>query len=204
MSNVTEIENKIYSMGKGSIFFVDDFLDIAGKQAIRVILSRLHKQGLIVRLGAGIYLYPKFNILINDVVYPSVEDISNVIAKKEKARIAYTGAYALHLLGLSTQIPSNIVLYTDGSPRKVTLSDKRTITFKKTTARKLSFHNKTVMLVVAALRELGREGITDGHNQRIKAVLGTVNKQLISEDLKLAPEWIQNHIRRIMQNGRLL
>lgn len=61
MSNVTEIENKIYSMGKGSIFFVDDFLDIAGKQAIRVILSRLHKQGLIVRLGAGIYLYPKFN-----------------------------------------------------------------------------------------------------------------------------------------------
>ena len=204
MSNVTEIENKIYSMGKGSIFFVDDFLDIAGKQAIRVILSRLHKQGLIVRLGAGIYLYPKFNSLINDVVYPSVEDISNEIAKKEKARIAYTGAYALHLLGLSTQIPSNIVLYTDGSPRKVTLCDKRTITFKKTTARNLSFHNKTVMLVVSALRELGREGITDEHNQRIKAVLETVNKQLINDDLKLAPEWIQNHIRMIMQNGRLL
>ncbi len=203
MSNVTKIENKIYSMGKGSIFFVDDFLNIASKQAIRVILSRLHKQGLIVRLGAGIYLYPKFNSLINDVVYPSVEDISNVIAKKEKARIAYTGVYALHLLGLSTQIPSNIVLYTDGSPRKVTLSDMRTITFKKTTARNLSFHNKTVMLVVSALRELGREGITDEHNQRIKAVLETVNKQLIIEDLKLAPEWIQNHIRMIMQ-GRLL
>ncbi len=191
-------------MGKGSIFFVDDFLNIASKQAIRVILSRLHKQGLIVRLGAGIYLYPKFNSLINDVVYPSVEDISNVIAKKEKARIAYTGVYALHLLGLSTQIPSNIVLYTDGSPRKVTLSDMRTITFKKTTARNLSFHNKTVMLVVSALRELGREGITNEHNQRIKAVLETVNKQLINEDLKLAPEWIQNHIRMIMQNGRLL
>jgi predicted transcriptional regulator of viral defense system len=203
VSNVTKIENKIYSMGKGSILFVDDFLNIASKQAIRVILSRLHKQGLIVRLGAGIYLYPKFNSLINDVVYPSVEDISNVIAKKEKARIAYTGVYALHLLGLSTQIPSNIVLYTDGSPRKVTLSDMRTITFKKTTARNLSFHNKTVMLVVSALRELGREGITDEHNQRIKAVLETVNKQLIIEDLKLAPEWIQNHIRIIMQ-GRLL
>ncbi len=168
MSNVTEIENKIYSMGKGSIFFVDDFLDIAGKQAIRVILSGLHKHGLIVCLEAGIYLYPKFNSLINDMVYPSVEDISNVITKREKARIAYTGTFALHLLGLSTQIPSNIVLYTDGSPRKVTLSDKRTITFKKNTARNLSFHNKTVMLVVSALRELGREGITDEHNHASK------------------------------------
>lgn len=204
MSNVTKIENKIYSMGKGSIFFVDDFLNIASKQAIRVILSRLHKQGLIVRLGAGIYLYPKFNSLINDVVYPSVEEISNVIAKKEKARIAYTGVYALHLLGLSTQIPSNIVLYTDGSPRKITLSDMRTITFKKTTARNLSFQTKTVNLVVSALRELGREGITEEHNQRIKEVLETVNKQLINKDLKLAPEWIQNHIKLIMQNGRLL
>ena len=202
MSKITVIENKIRNMGKGSIFFVDDFLDITSKQAIRVILSRLHGKGLIVRLGAGIYLYPKYNRLISDVVYPSTEDISNAIAKKEKARIAFTGAYALHRLGLSTQIPSNIVLYTDGSPRKVTLSDNRTITLKKTTANNLSYQSETVMLVVAAIRELGKDRITNLQNQRIKIVLASVDKQLLKQDVKLAPEWIQKHIRIIMKDDK--
>ena len=202
MSNATVIENKIRNMGKGSILFIDDFLEITDKQAIRVILSRLHSKGFIVRLGAGIYLYPKYNRLIGDVVYPSTEDISNAIARKEKARIAYTGAYALHRLGLSTQIPSNIVLYTDGSPRKITLSDNRTITLKKTTANNLSYRSETVMLAVAAMRELGKDRITDLQNQRIKEVLASVNKQLLEQDVKLAPEWIQKHIRIIMKDNK--
>ena len=38
-------------------------------------------------------------------IYPSVEDIAQAIAKRDKAKIAPMGAYALNRLGLSTQMP---------------------------------------------------------------------------------------------------
>jgi hypothetical protein len=62
---------------------------------------------------------------------PTTEQIAEAIAKRDKARIIPTGAYALHMLGLSTQIPMNVVYLTDSSARKVKVG-KQTIVFKKT------------------------------------------------------------------------
>lgn len=85
-------------------------------------LERLTKEAVIIRLANGIYLYPK----------------------RDKAHIAPTGAYAMNLLGLSTQVPMNVVFLTDGSPRKIRLGDDKTITFKHTVPKNLAFVNKTI------------------------------------------------------------
>ncbi len=40
-----------------------------------------------------------------------------MLAKKEKIRVKPAGAYALHQLGLTTQVPTKLVYITDGHPR---------------------------------------------------------------------------------------
>lgn len=53
------------------------------------------------------------------LLYPSIEEIADSIAQRDKARIVPTGIHALNKLGLSTQIPMNFVYLTDGTRRKV-------------------------------------------------------------------------------------
>ena len=109
-STHSQIENEIKKKGRGKIIFSNDFSSFGTSVAIRHALSRLCKNELILRLADGIYLYPKIdNKLGLGVLYPSIDTIAKAIAKKDKARIAPTGIYALNRLGFSTQVPANVV-----------------------------------------------------------------------------------------------
>ena len=50
------------------------------------------------------------------ILYPTFEEIAAAIARRDKAKIVPTGIYALNQLGLSTQLPMNVVYLTEGSP----------------------------------------------------------------------------------------
>ena len=80
-------------------------------------LSRLQSEGVIVRVVAGIYMNPKktqFGIL-----YPSIDQIAQKNAERDKALIMPTGDVALNILGFSTQVPMNAVYITNEAKRKV-------------------------------------------------------------------------------------
>jgi hypothetical protein len=64
------------------------------------------------------------------LLFPSPDKIAQAIAKRDNARILPTGNYAMNLLGLSTQVPMNVVYLTDGSPRKVNIG-RRKLLLKK-------------------------------------------------------------------------
>ena len=125
------IENKVAEvlkkLPKGSIFFVDDFLDFGNSESIKKALFRLKEKELLIRLAHGIYLYPKKDKDLG-VLYPSAEEIAIAIAKRDRARIIPTGVQALNKLGLSTQIPLKVVFLTDAAARSIKIG-KRTITF---------------------------------------------------------------------------
>lgn len=89
------------------------------------------------------------------MVPPSVEEIANTIAKRDKVRIAPVGAYVLNILGLSTQIPANVVFVTDGSQRRVSIGKGRGILFKHTSEmRTFAFSSKLMQMIVTAMREI--------------------------------------------------
>ena len=69
------------------------------------------------------------------------QEVAEAIAKRDRIRTVPTGSYALNALGLSTQVPMNIVLLTDGSPREIKVG-KRKIKFKKTTPKNKKHTNK--------------------------------------------------------------
>jgi len=141
-----------------------------------------------VRLTQGIYLYPKIDKELG-ILYPSVDDVCKAIAKRDKARIQPTGVFALHSLGLSTQIPVNVVYLTDGIPRKIKYGN-RIIKFKKTAPKNLAMRGNVSSLVVTAIKQLGKEGLTLEIQSQIANVLKKETVENIKHDAQLAPEWI--------------
>ena len=60
MDSVTyKIEQQILNLERGSIFFPNDFVDLGTPEAIRQSLTRLCKEGTIIRIAQGIYCYPE-------------------------------------------------------------------------------------------------------------------------------------------------
>ena len=80
---------------------VSDFAHLNNDGLVTRALSRLEKEGVLIRLSQGLYLYPLQNKF--GVLRPSIEDIAYAIAEKDKARIIPSGLTALNKLGLSTQ-----------------------------------------------------------------------------------------------------
>lgn len=177
---------------KGKIYFLDDFASIGNSNSIRKSLSVLVKRGTLVRLTQGIYLYPKIDAEFG-ILYPSVDDVCKAIAKRDKARIEPTGVFALHSLGLSTQIPVNVVYLTDGIPRKIKYGN-RFIKFKKTAPKNLSMKGTVSGLAIAALKQLGKNGITPEVQLQLAKVLKKESPENIKHDIQLAPEWISKLI----------
>jgi len=195
-----QIEKAIKSKRRGKIYFANDFSMYGTHFAIRHALSRLCRKGLIIRLSSGIYLYPKIDKELGlGVLYPSLDTIAKEIAKKDKARIAPTGVYALNRLGLSTQVPANFVYLTDGSPRKIKIGNGKGILFLRTAPNNLAFKSELAMLIVFALKEIKKERVTQEHLDRLKYVLQKVPKEQIMQDIPLMPSWIKSLIMKMYE-----
>lgn len=186
---------KISKCGRGTIFSPTDFTTLGEPKSVLKALERLTNSGKIIRIARGIYCFPKIDKTLGlGVIYPSFEEIAQSIAKRDKARIVPTGLYALNRLGLSTQVPMNIIYLTDGSARKIKINNDRSIQFKHTAPKNLAFRNELAMLIVFALKELSRERVTKEHLEKIKNILQKEPKEKILVDAKLMPAWIRSII----------
>jgi hypothetical protein len=191
-----EIKQRIESAERGTLFFPDDFATIGTSDAIRSALVRLCRSTILIRVAHGIYYYPKIDTKWGSgVIPPGIEEIANGIAKRDKVRIAPTGAYVLNLLGLSTQVPANAVFITDGSPRRVTIGKGKGILFKHTSEmRNFAYQSRSMMLIVTAMREIGEEHVTDAQMEIIKCHLNNVAADEMKKDIGLAPVWVRKKL----------
>lgn len=197
-SIVNEIENKLKYGRKGKILFASDFSSFGLPKAVNKAMERLTQSGMLIRLAQGIYLYPQIDTRLGlGMLYPTVETIAREIAKRDKARIVPTGIYALNALGLSTQVPLNVVFLTDGAARKIKIGNGQGIVFKRTVAKNLSYKNDIIMLVVAALKEIGEGNVTPEQLTKFKYLISKEKQEDIKVDLQLAPAWIKKIIKPI-------
>ncbi len=174
------------------LLFVDSFPRIAKAKAVNKALERLVKSGELERVAQGIYVRPVIDNYIGKVL-PSIEEIAIAIAKRDRATIVPTGSYAMYKLGLTTQVPLNIVFYSDTSARKIKIG-KQTITFKKASSKNLAFKGKISVLVIQALRTFGKDQVTTEEIKHIKNILKNENPKHLQHDLQLAPVWIRKLI----------
>jgi hypothetical protein len=198
VSTTKKIEAKLKSTNKGRVFFISDFVSLGSEVSVRQALQRLVKKGTIIRLTKGIYYYPKKDELLGTLM-PSAEQIAKAIAKRDKARITPTGSYALYKLGLSNQIPMNVVYLTDGSPRKIQVG-KQKITFKKTNPKNLAVKHELSSLIIQGLKELGKDEVSDNDIKQLEEIIKKSNEyKQIRQNIALSPIWIQKIINPIIK-----
>lgn len=193
------IENRIYTSlvkrGRGTVVSPLEFASYGDSKAVQKAFERLTATGKLIRVARGIYCYPKIDKALGlGILYPTIEEIAAAIARRDKAKIVPTGVYALNKLGLSTQLPMNVVYLTDGSPRKVKLEGDRGIQFRHTAKKNLSFQNDFAMLLTFALREIGENKLTDEQLEHVRELIKTVPFENIKKDFALIPAWIRKII----------
>jgi len=192
------IEDKVFKKmrqnKRGKFFFAKDFAALGNYKACGKALERLANDEKIMRVSRGIYTIPKNNPLFGTLT-PSIEDVVQAIIKRDNAKIIPTGLLAENLLGLSTQVPMKIVYLTDGSPRKLMI-EKVPVIFKKTAPRNLASKGKISTLVIQALKSIRKERVTDYEVEKIITHLKRENPKYLTHDIKYAPQWIQEIMRK--------
>ena len=187
-----EIRNTIERNGPGRLYMVQDFADLNNDGLVTRALSRLENEGMLIRLAQGLYLYPARNKY--GILFPTIEKIAYAIAEKDKARIIPSGLTALNRLGLSTQVATNAVYITDATERELAIGNRKII-FKRAAPRNFAYKSDLFPMVVAAMKELGKDGVTDEHLKIIKQVIGKYGDiDEIRYDYNIAPQWIKKKL----------
>lgn len=187
-----EIRNTIESNGPNKLYMVQDFAYLNNDGLVTRVLSRLEKEGVLIRLSQGIYLYPSRNKF--GILRPSIEEIAYAVAEKDKARIIPSGLTALNKLGLSTQVTMNAVYLTDAAARELTIGNRKII-FKRSVPRNFAYKTDLFPLIVAAMKELGKDNMTDEQVAIIKQAIEKYGSpDEIKYDYSIAPQWIKQRL----------
>lgn len=193
----THIANTIKRKKQGELVFPTDFRGAGTGEAIKKALSRLHQTGALKRLAHGIYYIPKIDPVLGEI-RPGADEVVKMLAKKEKIRVRPAGAYALHQLGLTTQVPTKLVYITDGHSRQFKLG-KLQIKFKATTPKKLSTVGTISSLVIQALEEIGTDNIDATTQSKLHELLRKEDPKKLKHDLTLAPAKVNDYIVKLLK-----
>lgn len=165
-------------------------LHLGGRAAVDQALSRLARQGKLMRSGRGVYVRPVQSRFGPRA--PAPEKVVAELAKLRGEEVASHGAAAANRLGLTTQVPMRTMYVTSGPTRKLKLG-AQSIELKHAPRWLLTNAGRPSGEVV---RALAWAGPSHAHQALayIKQKLPTeVREELIASRAAL-PEWLAKTI----------
>lgn len=159
------------------------------------------QRGEIRRVIRGIYDYPRFSKLLAQQLSPDIDQVAQAIARKFRWRIQPSGATALNLLGISTQVPARAVYLSDGPDRSYKMG-RSALVFEHTVLKESGFKLRESGLIVQALKSLGPEQITPEVVSKIRAWLPEILRAKVLADAKTATGWVYAAVQQIAQEDR--
>lgn len=192
-----KIQELIKAKGKGFVFTSKYFSSKTDDvSVVTSALSRLVQKKVIRRLAHGLYDLPEVHPKLGAIM-PSTEKVIEAIKTSEAIEVQPTGAYAANLLGLSTQIPMRIELYTNG-PKKTIRFGKQEILLKPTTPKNMIGAGTKAGLILHAFRQIGKDNVTEEMIKRIKNLLEEKEIKQIKKQAQYAPAWIAKIMRELI------
>ena len=195
----SQIFARITKQGTGWCFTPRDFLDLGASTAIWATLSRLQKDGTVRRLAKGLYDFPREHPELG-LLSPTPEAVAQAIAERDGSRLQPSGAYAANILGLSEQVPAQVVFLTSGPDRKVKIGN-REIILKNTVPRNLATAGRISGTVIQALRHIGGKQITQSHIKHLKNKLSKADRDQLWKDRVNAPVWLHSFLKEIAEDA---
>ena len=188
-----DILHRLTKRGRGRIFFAQEFYNLWPESTVRFSLSNLAADGQIARLARGVFCYPRLSDHGMKMILPGTDEIAQAIAKKTHVRIVPFGDQAAYLVGLTGVQFSSTTYLTDGAPRRIRLSNGRTIEFRHTSEMRIfAFRSRKMQLISNAVRALGKENVKIGEREVLKWYLDSVPAEEFETDIQLCPEWVRD------------
>jgi hypothetical protein len=200
--HLSKIRNRIIQSKIGTVFVPSDFKDIAGRNAIKMALSRLCEEQIVRRVMRGVYEYPEYSDLLQEFVVPFPDKVAKALARNYGWTIVPFGDTALNLLGLSTQVP-NVWLYVSDGVYKTYEYDNILLKFKHTTNKEITGISYKTALVIQALKTLGNDNVTDKVVIKLSNSLSTDEKKALILEAKYATAWIYEVLKQISKWGEM-
>lgn len=191
-----EVKKRIELAEAGTVFVTSDFTDIATTTTVRKCLGRQVEEKNIRRIMAGVYEKPIYSNLLKEYIPANPDVIASAIARSFRWTIAPCGDVALNKLGLSTQVPVVWSYISDGPYRKFSW-DNITLSFKHRANREISYMSETTILVVEALKTLGKDRVDNGIILHLRNRLPEEERKKIRKEATGVSEWIYTVIKEV-------
>ena len=110
------------SLPEGGLLSPKEFLNLGSRSAIDQTLSRLAREGKLLRVGRGAYSLPiqgRFGVRP-----PSTESVVEAIESASGETVVASGAAEANALGLTTQVPAREIYLTSGPSRRLKLGNR--------------------------------------------------------------------------------
>lgn len=192
------ILRSIRSRPDASVLSSRHFADFGSQDGIRQALSRLVKAGKIRRIRRGLYDLPRKHPITGQTA-PDIMATVRALMDGSHAQWQFAGAYAANALGLSDQVPSKIIILTDGVPRRVSLG-KLVLVFRRAAPRNLLGVGQRAGLVIQALRYLKGSPDMPKHLARLKKDLDADTKKDLAALTPKLVAWMRPLAQEITQN----
>ncbi|MFQ5644954.1 MAG: DUF6088 family protein [Thiogranum sp.] len=186
MSTANTIRKHVLRIRRGEPFTNTRLLKLGSRASVDKTLSRLVNEGVIQRIARGVFVRPKENRFIGNVM-PDVSRVVEVMARDHGETIQVHGAEAARRFKLSTQVPTLPVFYTSGPSRELRIGNL-TVRLRHVSRRKLLLAGKRPGLALSALWYLGKNNMSTRVISAIRAGLTTEEfETLKNADL---PAWM--------------
>lgn len=167
-------------------------------RGVGMALTRLVRDGKIRRIARGLYDCPHPHAVLGQAG-ATADSVVAAVARGRHLRLLPSPQVAANQLGLSTQIPAQVIYQTDGAPAKLQLGN-RLIVFRRNTGRNLALAGRASGLVAQALRDVGQGKVTTDMIKHLRKRLDASTKKQLTDDLALVPAWMRPIFQQINQN----
>jgi hypothetical protein len=198
MSELSEnIVEHMKRLPEGSPIGAKELLHLGSRAAVDQALSRLVKNGTILRARRGAYVLPvetRFGTRA-----PSVEKMVEALSATTGEIVASQGAAAANALGLTTQVPVRAVYLTSGRSRRFKLG-AQTVELRHAPPWQLALAGRPAGEVVRALAWLGPVE-SENALQRLKRTLPSAALKEVATVRSRLPSWMAEQISKVAFHG---
>jgi hypothetical protein len=185
-----------------------DFLDLGPRAAVDKALQRLVKRGDLDRLDRGLYYLPRQNSLTGRISTPETRAVIDAVSRRDQTRLVIDGLTAANDLGMTTAVPTQIVVLSDARLRPIQLGNQKII-FKQAAPSKLYWAGHPAMRIVQSLhwlQDLILAGQAEDATDRLRALLsdpgrGQTLRDDLREGLPTLPIWMQSYLRELLDHA---
>lgn len=191
------IEAHVRRQPEGAVVTAKSLLHLGNRAAVDQALSRLAKQGRLIRVGRGAYVAPvagRFGVRA-----PEPAKVVDSLAREFGETVVPHGGLSANRLGLTTQVPVRPVFLTSGRSRKLHFGALE-VELRHASRRTLALGKGRAAEAVRALEWLGPEH-AQGALVRLAREFDPLERESLLALRSLMPEWLSVQVSRSVAGG---